>query len=91
MAPAELDAVREFYRQVFRTEGWSEVDVRFTPGTWRFLVVSGRREARIRIESRGTLVDIEIGLGEPISAGARGWGAVGDYLGAAAAVGGSNR
>jgi hypothetical protein len=62
---AEIDAVREFYRQVFRSEGWSEVDVRFSRGRWTFLVVSGEREARVRIKSRGALVEITLGLSEP--------------------------
>jgi hypothetical protein len=68
---AELDAVREFYRHAFQTQGWSEVDVRFSQGRWTFLVVSGQREARVRIESRGALVEIAIGLSEPIPPTAR--------------------
>jgi hypothetical protein len=63
---AELDAVREFYRHVFQTQGWSEVDVRFSQGRWGFLVVSGQREARVRIKARGALVEIAIGLSEPV-------------------------
>ena len=68
---AELDAVREFYRQVFQTQGWSEVDARFWRDRWTFLVVSGQREARIRLKDRGEVVEIAIGVSEPVASTAR--------------------
>ena len=64
-AQAELDAVRELYRQVFQSEGWSVVDVRFSQDRWTFFVVQGAREALIEIESRGALVEVALGLSEP--------------------------
>jgi hypothetical protein len=62
-----LDAVRGFYRGVFRAEGWKVANVEFSEDRWTFLVVHGEREANIMIEPHGrgvTRVDIE--LSEPL-------------------------
>jgi hypothetical protein len=58
-----LDAVRGFYRGVFRAEGWKVANVEFSEDRWTFLVVHGEREANIMIEPHGrdvTRVDIEV-------------------------------
>ena len=62
-----LDAVRGFYRGVFRAEGWKVANVEFSEDRWTFLVVHGEREANVIIEPHGrgvTRVDIE--LSEPL-------------------------
>jgi hypothetical protein len=62
-----LDAVRGFYRGIFRAEEWKVANVEFSEDRWTFLVVHGEREANIRIEPHGqdvTRVDIE--LSEPL-------------------------
>jgi hypothetical protein len=64
-----LDHVREFYRGVFRSEGWTDVDARFSEGQWTFFVVSGKREALVLIETRQSLTNIDIHLSEPIGGG----------------------
>ena len=62
---SDMDAVRAFYRVVFQQQGWSEVDAQFSQGQWSFLVVSGLREARIRLTARSGVADIAIDLSEP--------------------------
>jgi hypothetical protein len=62
-----LDAVRGFYRGVFRAEEWKVANVEFSEGRWTFLVVHGEGESNIRIEPHGqdvTRVDIE--FSEPL-------------------------
>ena len=62
-----LDAVRGFYRGIFRAEGWKVANVEFSEDRWTFLVVHGEREANVIIEPHGrgvTRVDIE--LSEPL-------------------------
>jgi hypothetical protein len=62
-----LDAVRGFYRGVFRAEEWKVANVEFSEDRWTFLVVDGEREANITIEPHGqdvTSVDIE--FSEPL-------------------------
>lgn len=88
VAWAELDAVREFYRAVFQSGGWTVVDVRFSQERWTFFVVQGGREAHVRLEARGTVVGIVIGLSEPDLGGGASpaWAAPNQ-----APVGGSNR
>jgi hypothetical protein len=57
-----LDAVRGFYRGVFRAEQWKVANVEFSEDRWTFLVVHGEGEANVRIEPHGqdvTRVDIE--------------------------------
>jgi hypothetical protein len=57
-----LDAVRGFYRGVFRAEGWKVANVEFSEDRWTFLVVDGEREVEVRIEPHGgdvTRADIE--------------------------------
>jgi hypothetical protein len=57
-----LDAVRGFYRGVFRAEEWKVANVEFSEGRWTFLVVHGGREAEVRIEPHNrdvTRVDVE--------------------------------
>jgi hypothetical protein len=65
VASAELAEVREFYRGVFRTEGWTEAGLDVSEGEWDFLVTKGPREAVIEIEFREGLVETEIEVSEP--------------------------
>jgi hypothetical protein len=62
---ADIDAVREFYRDVFRTEGWSVGDVGFSEGTWNFFVIDGEREVYIELEPRDEIVEVDFELTEP--------------------------
>jgi hypothetical protein len=65
VASAKLAEVREFYRGVFRTEGWTEAGLDVSEGEWDFLVTKGPREAVIEIEFREGLVETEIEVSEP--------------------------
>jgi hypothetical protein len=65
VASAELAEVREFYRGVFRTEGWTVASLDVSEGEWDFLVTKGVREAVIEIEIRRGLVETEIEVSEP--------------------------
>jgi hypothetical protein len=65
VASAELAEVREFYRGVFRSEGWTVASLDVTEGEWDFLVTKGDREAVIEIETRRGLVETEIEVSEP--------------------------
>ena len=61
------DAVRGYYRGVFRANGWKEASVEFSEDRWTFLVVHGDREANLGIESHGRAVtSVEVGLTEPL-------------------------
>jgi hypothetical protein len=62
---AELDTVREFYRDVFRTEGWSVGDVGFSEGTWNFFVIEGECEVYVELESQDEIVEMDFELTEP--------------------------
>jgi hypothetical protein len=61
----DMDPVYGFYRQVFDDEGWTVADLGIYQGEWTFFVISGEREALVEIESRGTLIEVEIELSEP--------------------------
>jgi hypothetical protein len=65
VASAELAEVREFYRGVFRSEGWTVASLDVSEGEWDFLVTKGDREAVIEIELREGLVETEIEVSEP--------------------------
>jgi hypothetical protein len=65
VTPAEVDTVREFYRDVFRTEGWSVGDIGFSDGTWNFFVIEGEREVYIELEPRDEIVEVDFKLTEP--------------------------
>lgn len=65
LAPADLDAVREFYRDAFRDEGWSVTDVGYAQNTWTFYVVDGEREVAIEIEPNGDLTEVVLEQTEP--------------------------
>jgi hypothetical protein len=69
VAPAKLDDVREFYRDIFRTEKWSVAGLDVSEDEWDFFVNKGEREAVIESESRGELVEIEIEVSEPRKGG----------------------
>lgn len=65
VASAGLADVREFYRGVFRTEGWTEAGLDVSEGEWDFLATKGDREAVIEIEMRRGLVETEVEVSEP--------------------------
>jgi hypothetical protein len=65
VASAKLADVREFYRGVFQSEGWTVAGLDVTEGEWDFLVTKGVREALIEIEIRRGLVETEIEVSEP--------------------------
>lgn len=53
-------AVREFYREVFRTEGWDEADIGAVLGEFYYFVTKGEREVVVEIEKRPEFTEIEI-------------------------------
>ncbi len=61
-----LDAVRGFYRGVFRSENWDETDAGFSEDAWTFHVTDGEREATVRISDLGPSVEASIELTEPL-------------------------
>jgi hypothetical protein len=61
----ELDAVRGFYRGVFRSGGWKVANVDFSEGEWTFLVVKGEREANVEISFHDTGAETTIKLSVP--------------------------
>lgn len=65
LSTEELDAVRGFYRGVFRSEGWTEADASFSAGEWTFHVTDDEREATVRISDLGPSVETVIELSEP--------------------------
>jgi hypothetical protein len=65
VASARLGDVRQFYRGVFRSEGWTVASLDVSEGEWDFLVTKGDREAVIEIEIRKGLVETEIEVSEP--------------------------
>ena len=64
----EISVVHDFYRDVFDQEGWRVADLGVYQGEWTFFVIKDGREALMEIESRGTLIEIEIEINEPLSA-----------------------
>jgi hypothetical protein len=63
----ELDAVRGFYRGVFRGEGWKVANVEFTKDQWTFLVLHGERETNIKIEPYGRgATRVDLAFSEPL-------------------------
>lgn len=64
-----LDAVRGYYRGVFRAEGWEVANAEFYDDEWTFLVLHGDREAEIEIEAHeGDVTGTDIRLTEPVPA-----------------------
>jgi hypothetical protein len=61
----KLDAVRGFYRGVFRSGGWKVANVEFSEGEWTFLVVKGKREADIEIGSHDIGAETTMTLSVP--------------------------
>ncbi len=61
----KLDAVRGFYRGVFRSGGWKVANVEFSEGEWTFLVVKGKREADIEIRFHDTGAETTMKLSVP--------------------------
>jgi hypothetical protein len=61
----KLDAVRGFYRGVFRSEGWKVANADFSDGEWTFLVVKGEREADIEVRSHDTGAETTMQLSVP--------------------------
>lgn len=62
---ASLEQTREFYRDAFRTGGWSVNDVGFTQSSWVFFVVDGEKEVFVNLRPRGEIVEIDIEQTEP--------------------------
>ncbi len=63
-------AVREFYREVFQTEGWSEADAGTILGEFFYFVTKGEREVVVEIEERPEFTEIEIEETKPFVGGA---------------------
>ena len=62
-----LDAVRGYYRGVFRAEAWEVANAEFYEDEWTFLAVHGEREADIEIEAhQGGVTEVDIELSEPL-------------------------
>ncbi len=65
LTPTGLDTVREFYRDVFRTEDWNVADVSFSEGAWTFFVTQDGREVFVEIKPYGGLTEVDFELTEP--------------------------
>lgn len=62
-----LDAVRGYYRGIFRGEEWEVANAEFYDDEWTFLVLHGDREAEIEIEAHeGGITGMDIRLSEPV-------------------------
>jgi hypothetical protein len=62
-----LDAVRGYYRGVFRAKGWEVANVEFYEDEWTFLAIHGEQEAEIGLEAReGDVTDVDIELSKPL-------------------------
>ncbi|QIN84840.1 hypothetical protein GBA63_20975 [Rubrobacter tropicus] len=61
LAEGRPDAVRGFYRGVFRSGGWQVANVEYSGGAWHFLVLRGGTEAAVEVLPRegGSEVRIE--------------------------------
>ena len=61
-----LDAVRGFYRGVFRSQGWEVANAEFYDDEWTFLAIHGEREVDVEIEAHaGGVTGMEIEQSEP--------------------------
>ncbi len=61
-----LDAVRGYYREVFRAEGWDVANADYREDAWTFLVLHGEREANIEIYAREAgVTGVDVELSEP--------------------------
>ena len=65
MVDSDVTAIRDYYRQIFDANRWSVVDSGFFAGEWKFVVMSGEREAVLEIDLSGPLTEYEIKLVEP--------------------------
>lgn len=65
LTPTEIDPVREFYRDAFRTEDWRVADVSFSEGAWTFFVTQDKREAFVEIKPYGGLTEVDFEMTEP--------------------------
>jgi hypothetical protein len=65
VASAELTDVREFYRGVFQSEGWTVAGFDVSEGEWDFFATKAEKETVIEIEPIGGSVEIEIEVSEP--------------------------
>ncbi|QYJ16417.1 hypothetical protein Rxycam_02250 [Rubrobacter xylanophilus DSM 9941] len=71
LTDARLESVREFYRDVFRTQGWTVGDVGFSQGAWVYFVMDGKREVILELQPRGGLVEVDMEMTEPAPRTAR--------------------
>lgn len=65
LTPTEIDTVREFYRDTFRTEDWNVADVSFSEGAWTFFVTQDEREVFVEIKPYGGLTEVDFEMTEP--------------------------
>lgn len=68
------DAVRGFYRGVFRARGWQVANVDYSGDGWHFLVVRRDREAWVEVLPRDGVSEVKVELSGP-AGGAQGFGA----------------
>lgn len=65
LARERPDAVRGFYRGVFREDGWQVANVEYSGDIWHFLVLRGNREAGVEVAPRDGGSEVEIELSGP--------------------------
>lgn len=68
VARDELEAVRAFYRDVFRQQGWFVADTTYTEDNWRFLLLGDDIEAVVELSGFDEVVEIQLELIEPLAA-----------------------
>lgn len=64
---ASIDEVRLFYQQVVDDQGWERADVRYVGGAWTYVLVEGRTEALVEIETTAGLVEIDLQVSHPLA------------------------
>lgn len=67
LVSGRLDTVHDYYRVVFAEEGWSVADLGVRQGEWTFLLIKDDREALLELEARGTIVEVEIEVMQPVT------------------------
>ncbi len=65
LAEERPDAVRGFYRGVFRSRGWQVANVEYSGGSWHFLVLHGVREAGVEVLPRDGGSEVRVELSRP--------------------------
>lgn len=67
LTDATVERVRAYYQDVIDDHGWDLADVNYAAGEWTYVLVDGRIEALVEIETWNGLVEIDLQMSEPVS------------------------